>query len=282
MKLKEVLKTTERVERIKIERKSVPIDKLDSMLDYQRDIDMAFVEEKSRDDVFDENEVSTVLVSVRSDSSMKVCDGQHTIAILKRRGYTMVQCELRYGLTVQEENDWFSTENTKRRGQAKKRTLTAQINGTYEKNKEEQDFNNCVKSLGFKLDIYGEVPGDTFKIGCPSRLLNIYKDYVSNGKMDDFIECLDIIKSCFNGDHLSLQWNFLRGMFDFYEAYKEDFDRKRFVKTISKTSPKDIKTKVDTDLYTKKPSLKYAKYFVNEYNSGLSKSRKLKMSKLED
>ena len=51
------------------------------MLDYQRDIDMAFVEEKSRDGVFDENEVSIILISVRPDGSMKVCDGQHTIAI---------------------------------------------------------------------------------------------------------------------------------------------------------------------------------------------------------
>lgn len=113
---------------------------------------------------------------------MKVCDGQHTIAILKRRGYTMVQCELRYGLTEQEENDWFNIENTKRRGQSRKRTLTAQINGTYENNKDEQDFNNCVKSLGFKLDIYGEESGNDFRIGCPAKLLGIYKEYISNEK----------------------------------------------------------------------------------------------------
>ena len=172
MKLKEMLQSTGINGRIKVERKRVPIDKLDSMLDYQRDIDMAFVEEKSRDDVFDENEVSIVLISVRQDGSMKVCDGQHTIAILKKRGYTMVECELRYGLTIQEENDWFNVENTKRRNQSRKRTLTAQINGTYEKNKEEQDFYNCIKSVGFKLDIYGEESGSDFKIGCPANLLN--------------------------------------------------------------------------------------------------------------
>lgn len=268
--------------RIKVERKRVPIDKLDSMLDYQRDIDMAFVEEKSRDDVFDENEVSIVLISVRQDGSMKVCDGQHTIAILKKRGYTMVECELRYGLTIQEENDWFNVENTKRRNQSRKRTLTAQINGTYEKNKEEQDFNNCIKSLGFKLDIYGEEPGNTYKIGCPAKLLEVYKTYDKLNKSEDFIECLDIIKSCFNGDPISLQWSFLRGMFDFYETYCEDFDRKRFIISVGKFSAKDIKTKIDTDIYTKKTSLKYAKFFVDEYNNKLPKTKRLKMSKLED
>lgn len=282
MKLKEMLQSTGINGRIKVERKRVPIDKLDSMLDYQRDIDMAFVEEKSRDDIFDENEVSIVLISVRQDGSMKVCDGQHTIAILKRRGYTMVECELRYGLTIQEENDWFNVENTKRRNQSRKRTLTAQINGTYEKNKEEQDFNNCIKSLGFKLDIYGEEPGNTYKIGCPAKLLEVYKTYSKSNRSENFIECLDIIKSCFNGDPISLQWSFLRGMFDFYETYCEEFDRKRFVVSIGKFSAKDIKTKIDTDIYTKKTSLKYAKFFVDEYNNKLTKTKRLKMSKLED
>ena len=282
MKLKEMLQSTGINGRIKVERKRVPIDKLDSMLDYQRDIDMAFVEEKSRDDVFDENEVSIVLISVRQDGSMKVCDGQHTIAILKKRGYTMVECELRYGLTIQEENDWFNVENTKRRNQSRKRTLTAQINGTYEKNKEEQDFNNCIKSLGFKLDIYGEEPGNTYKIGCPAKLLEVYKTYSKSNRSENFIECLDIIKSCFNGDPISLQWSFLRGMFDFYETYCEEFDRKRFVVSIGKFSAKDIKTKIDTDIYTKKTSLKYAKLFVDEYNNKLTKTKRLKMSKLED
>ena len=282
MKLKEMLQSTGINRRIKVERKRVPIDKLDSMLDYQRDIDMAFVEEKSRDDVFDENEVSIVLISVRQDGSMKVCDGQHTIAILKKRGYTMVECELRYGLTIQEENDWFNVENTKRRNQSRKRTLTAQINGTYEKNKEEQDFNNCIKSLGFKLDIYGEEPGNTYKIGCPAKLLEVYKTYSKSNRSENFIECLDIIKSCFNGDPISLQWSFLRGMFDFYETYCEEFDRKRFIVSIGKFSAKDIKTKIDTDIYTKKTSLKYAKFFVDEYNNKLTKTKRLKMSKLED
>lgn len=282
MKLKEVLKASGKSGRIKIERKSVPIDKLDSMLNYQRDIDMAFVEEKSRDDVFRESEVSVVLVSVRPDGSMKVCDGQHTIAILKRRGYTMVQCELRYGLTEQEENDWFNIENTTRRGQSRKRTLTAQINGTYENNKNEQDFNNCVKSLGFKLDIYGEESGNDFRIGCPAKLLGIYKEYIRNEKKEEFIECLDIVKSCFNGDPVSLHWSFLRGMFDFYETYLDEFDRKRLIEVLSRENIRDIKKDAEPDIRTKKTATKYAKLFVEKYNYKLHKKKQLKMSKLDD
>lgn len=285
MKLKEMLKNTnvtKNVSEKRIERKRVPIDKLDSMSDYQRDIDMGFVEENSKDGVFKESKVSIVLVSVRSDGSMKVCDGQHTIAILKRRGYTTVECELRYGLSEPEENDWFSDENTKRRNQSRKRTLTAQINGTYDEHKDEQDFYNCIKSIGFKLDIYGEESGSDFKIGCPAKLLNIYTEYSKVEKLDCFIECLDIIKACFNGDPVSLKWNFIRGMFDFYEAYYDDFDRKRIVEVLSREDARDIKRDAESDIRTKKASMKYAKLFVEKYNFKLSKKKLLKMSKLED
>lgn len=283
MKLKEMLKVTNTkglVEK-KTERKRVPIDKLDSMLDYQRDIDMQFVEDNSKDGIFKESKVSIVLISVRSDGSMKVCDGQHTIAILKKRGYTTVECELRYGLTEEEENDWFSDENTKRRGQSRKRTLTAQIHGTYDEHKDEQDFYNCLKSIGFKLDIYGEV-GNDFKIKCPAKLLEVYKNYNNADKVDNFIECLDIIKSCFNGDSLSLQWGFIRGMFDFYETYYDEFDRKRLVEVLSRESVIGLKKEADSDFRTKKASLRYAKLFVEKYNYKLAKKKTMKMGKLED
>lgn len=285
MKLKDVLKTTGTTQKKmakKVERKRVPIDKLDSTLSYQRDINMDFVEENSKDGVFDESKVSIVLVSVREDGTMKVCDGQHTIAILKKRGYTTVECELRYGLTEQEENDWFSDENTKRRGQSRKRTLTAQINGTYEKHKDEQDFYNCLKSIGYKLDIYGEEIGSDFRIGCPAKLLNVYKEYNKADKVNCFVECMDIIKSCFNGDSLSLQWSFIRGMFDFYETYHDEFDRKRIVEVLSRENIRDIKKDAESDIRTKKTSLKYAKLFVEKYNYKLPKKKTLKMSMLDD
>lgn len=285
MKLKDVLKptgTTQKKIAKKVERKRVPIDKLDSTLSYQRDINMDFVEENSKDGIFDESKVSIVLVSVREDGTMKVCDGQHTIAILKKRGYTTVECELRYGLTEQEENDWFSDENTKRRGQSRKRTLTAQINGTYEKHKDEQDFYNCLKSIGYKLDIYGEEIGSDFRIGCPAKLLNVYKEYNKADKVNCFVECMDIIKSCFNGDSLSLQWSFIRGMFDFYETYHDEFDRKRIVEVLSRENIRDIKKDAESDIRTKKTSLKYAKLFVEKYNYKLPKKKTLKMSMLDD
>lgn len=267
---------------IKKEYKNIPLDELESMTDYQRPLKQDFIEKMSKPGVFDKDAVECPKVSVRNDGTRKMGDGQHTVAIVRRVGWKSIRCELRYGLTEQEENDWFAQENTKRQPQTTKRILTAKMNGTYQKNKNEQDFNNCIKSIGFKLDIYGEDPGSNYKIGCPKKLLELYKIYVNIGKVDQFIECLDIIKTCFNGETVSLQWNFLRGMFDFYETYHNEFDKRRLIEVLSRENPKDIKKDAESDIRTKKSSTKYAKLFVEKYNYKLSKNKLLKMSKLDD
>ena len=267
---------------IKKEYKNISLDELESMADYQRPLNYAFIEEKSKPGVFDKDAVECPKISVRNDGSRKMGDGQHTVGIVRRVGWKSIRCELRYGLTEQEENDWFAQENTKRQPQSNKRILTAQIRGTYEKNKDEQDFYNCLKSLGFKLDIYGEESGNDFKIGCSASLFNLYKAYIKANKKDSFIECLDIHKTSFNGDPVSLQWSFLRGMFDFYETYSTEFDKKRVVEVLSRENARDLKKDAESDIRTKKASMKYAKLFVEKYNYKLSKTKQLKMSKLDD
>lgn len=267
---------------IKKEYKNMPLDELESMTDYQRPLNYSFIEEKSKPGVFDKDAVECPKISVRNDGTKKMGDGQHTVAIVRRVGWKSIRCELRYGLTEQEENDWFAQENTKRQRQTNKRILTAQIRGTYEKNKDEQDFYNCLKSIGFKLDIYGEDGGTDFKIGCPAKLLTVYKEYNKKNIIDRFIECMDIIKSCFNGNSLSLQWSPIRGMFDFYETYYDEFDRKRVVEVLSRENIRDIKKDAESDIRTKKTSLKYAKLFVEKYNYKLPKKKTLKMSILDD
>lgn len=266
---------------IKKEYRSIPLDELESMASYQRPLNMDFIIEKSKSENFDKNAVECPKVSVRNDGTKKMGDGQHTVAIVRRMGWDTIRCELRYGLTEQEENDWFAQENTKRQPQSSKRILTSRINGTYEKNKFEQDFNTCIKSLGFKLDIYGET-GVDYKIGCPNKLLDVFKMYSRINKVENFTECLDIVKVCFKGHPVSLQWNYLRGMFDFYECYCKEFDREHFVTALSKHNVCDLKKDAESDIRTKKSSMKYAKLFVEKYNYKLPKKKQLKMSLLDD
>jgi len=71
-------------------------------------------------------------------------------------------------------------------------------------------------------------------------------------------------------------------MFDFCETYYDDFDRKRIVEVLSREDVKNIKRDAESDIRTKKASMKYAKLFVEKYNFKLPKKKLLKMSKLED
>ena len=71
-------------------------------------------------------------------------------------------------------------------------------------------------------------------------------------------------------------------MFDFYETYYDEFDRKRIVEVLSRENIRDIKKDATSDIRTKKTSLKYAKLFVEKYNYKLPKKKTLKMSMLDD
>ena len=71
-------------------------------------------------------------------------------------------------------------------------------------------------------------------------------------------------------------------MFDFYETYHVEFDRKRIVEVLSRENIRDIKKDAESDIRTKKTSLKYAKLFVEKYNYKLPKKKTLKMSMLDD
>lgn len=69
---------------------------------------------------------------------------------------------------------------------------------------------------------------------------------------------------------------------NFYETYDKEFDRKRLLNVLSISDPLSIKKEADSDTYTDKTSTKYAKIFVSKYNYKVPKTKRLKMSKLED
>ena len=77
-----------------------------------------------------------------------------------------------------------------------------------------------------------------------------------------FIECMDLVKGCWNGNSKSLQWNYIRGMFDFYETYKGIFDNKRLITSVGEKSPSIIKEIADNDKYTKETIFKICKRFM--------------------
>lgn len=253
----------------------LPIERLNSALSYQRKINKSFVYEKAKDGVFDEREVEEIKVSARQDGSYRICDGQHTVAILAMRGYKTAKCEVRYGLSDKEESDWFTMLNTKHRPQTQRRILISKILGTEDKNGTAHKFYSLVTYAGFEIDLDGSSPKGKNKINCPLFLFNIFKQHLKNNNVRDFYNALIALKYTFHGDPVSLQKNFIDGFFKFYDTYNDRIKLERLMKVMSKTTPDKIKSDIENMRSHEDVKMKYARFFTDSYNKGLKQENKL-------
>ena len=265
-------KVTEHVE--------LPIEFLNSALSYQRKINKSFVYEKSKDEVFDEREVEEIKVSARQDGSYRICDGQHTVAILAMRGYKAARCEVRYGLSDKEESDWFTILNMKHRPQTQRRILISKILGTEDKNGMAHKFYEWVTYAGFEIDLDGSSPKGKYKINCPLFLFNIFKQHIKNNRLIDFYHALVALKFTFYGDPISLQKNFIDGFFKFYDTYTDSIKLERFRKIMNKTTPEKIKNDIENTRSYEDTNMRYARFFLDSYNKGLKQENRLNAGQL--
>lgn len=143
-------------------------------------------------------------------------------------------------------------------------------------------FEHYVKALGFTLDEYRAYPKRKYCICCVASLRSAYGEYKGHNKIDKFVNNLELIKTCFDGKESSLQWAFIKGMFIFCDVYEEQLSIERIVKVFTCIDSDDIKKEAKSDKYTAQLYLKYTKVFVNKYNKGLKKDKRLKMSALDD
>lgn len=257
--------------------KWIDMELLHSGLTYQRPIDNSFIEDKVKN--FNKNEVDPPCVSYRN-GKYNVVDGQHTIVICKTVGWKKIKCEVREGLSVEEENDWFVITNTKHRAQSKNRILNGRYFSGVDNNL--NTLIKCLSSVGYKLRT-ADIDNKSGVINASETIENIFSDM----KEESFIRFIALHQAIWNGEDFSLQASFLKGFAKFYTTYVEVFDEKRCITVFSKAnkkrkSPSDIRKEADDDKYTKDIGIRYARIFVNYYNSSLAKCNKLKMSKLED
>lgn len=258
----------------------VKVDKLHSGLAYQRPIDMNFVREKVEN--FDEAEVDAPCVSVSindlGEKEYHTIEGQHTVAIVRQKGWGEIRCEVKYNLTEEEENEWFYQKNTKKRNQTSNRLLNAQISGGFDKTT-----NNLISSLetvGYKIRSK-DVKTKRGVINAGTSLKRVFQ-YMNKV---DFEKCMELHSCTWAGDKKSLSISFLKGMCKFYTTYKRKLDPLRFSTALS-----DKKVEIDTivkeatgDNYTQGMDLKYAKVLVKYYNKDLrTDTKRLKPSLLED
>lgn len=232
---------------------------------YQRELKQSKVSKIVR--AFNPYLVNAIKVSYR-DGKMFVFDGQHTVAALKaRRGGRdcMVDCKVFYGLTRLDEMELFIQQN----GESSAVATREKFKALY--NMGDPDICGMVRAC----EMSGLVC-DFVAAKAPNRILavnTIFKAYKQLNE-EEFKDMLMIIKEAWRGIPDSLTAEIIGGMTRFYLAYRGDFNRKRLVSCLSKSSP--IAIVRDGKVSATSGPVRFARVILGIYN------RKTQNGRLED
>ena len=204
------------------------------------------------------------------DGVYYVIDGQHRVAALRRLyndDYKVV-CKLATDLTLEEQNEWFAELATNEKAQSLKSVVTAKINS-----KAYPEYQELVEDL--------RKSGLSLKLTNKGRQSNAIKANATIIKLhnqlpqSDFIECMSILRSLWNGNSSSLTASFLEGWSYFYTLYHKHWDIKTLFDKLSIESASSISkhAKALADLKTYTLQQCYAKEFLTLYNGRSRKYR---------
>lgn len=256
---------------VKVKYEKINVVLLHSGLAYQRKVtDMKRVKDIATN--WDKKLFQNPCVSLR-EGMYNVIDGQHTIAAYKMRfgEKSEIVCKVAYGLTQEEESEWFYDETKKGRKQSLNTIYNARLQA---KDDKLISIIEDLKQTGLMLQI--NVPSGKCVIKALKRIEEIH-DEMNN---IDFIACFKLLHDTWNGDTDSLKEAFIKGIVKFYNTYKGEFDTNRFITALANSSPKNIKSEADNDMYAKDKAISYARIMAEKYNYKLRKIPTLNVGKL--
>lgn len=216
---------------------------------------------------FDWERVQPLDISYR-DGKYNVVNGQHRLFAIRKKFANSVKpvlipCCVRTGLTEIDEMKLFSDLA---RGTRSINNLELFKSDYGRGVKEIVEMVDMAREIGFIVDFTNSKSKN--RITVLKDLLNIYSE-LNN---EDYKKFLKLIKDTWDGDSISLQKDFLLGVFEFYRLYKYDFDNKRFKKQLTNYSPNDIKRVGETDRLSGK-TIGCAKAIFIKYNQNLKVNR---------
>lgn len=181
---------------------------------------------------FDPNQVNPALVSFR-DGKYYIIDGQHTaLAIYELNGNdggTLIYCDVREGLTYQQEAKLFYDYNTNKT----QPTIADKIwSLVCAGNHEAIEFKDIIERSGYT---FGRKTTNTINpIGTCWKIYNR-----PNGAVR-LEEILTLIHDTWPTNTAAANIDMLKGMEEFFKNHGSTFDRERFVRTFSIIDPKTI------------------------------------------
>ena len=243
--------------------KNIPFNQL-GKAGYNRGINRGHVNRIKRN--FHEDMVQPAIVSFR-DGKYWIIDHQHqTQAIYELNGSdpnTLIMCDVKTGLTYEQEADLYYRLNTG----TKSLSFAEKLIGRIEANDPEAvDFRDTVEACGYVIS-----GGANNTLRAASTAWKVYSK--ENGK-DALTEILTLTLACWPNDRNSADSRIIDGIALFLKHHKSEYKRERFVKAMSMTTPSMI-VRNATAFYrqttNKLFTMPYCTYteLVSCYNAGL-------------
>lgn len=252
----------------KITTTPVPINKMESGLFYQRPTS-DYKRIQLMADNWCEALYEPISLSFRNGKYF-IIDGQHRVsAMVKRFGENYAPiCKVATDLTEQEESEWFAELASSEKSQTLNAVVAAKISS-----KAYPEYTKLTEDL-YRAGLYLKL---TFKgrknnaIKANATIIKLHNQFSQN----DFVDCMSILRSLWNGNSSSLTASFLEGWSYFYTLYHNQWDLKTLFSKLSVESASQISkhAKALADLKTYTLQQCYAKEFVTLYNGRSRKYR---------
>ena len=231
---------------------------------YNRGINRAHVNKIKRD--FHEDMVQPAIVSFR-DKRYWIIDHQHqTQAIYERNNCdpnTPIRCDVRTGLTYEEEADLYYRLNTGSKPLAFADKMVGLIES---KDGQALDFRDTVESFGYVIG------GNTNRsLKAISRVWSIFN---KEGGKETLSKILSITRFCWPDNPNGVDSRIMDGLVLFLEHHENEYQAVHLIKALASVDPHQI-VKNSTTFYKQMDSkaftMPYCTYTVilNSYNSGL-------------
>lgn len=235
---------------------------------YNRGISRAHVNKIKRD--FHEDMVQPAIVSFR-DGKYWVIDHQHqSQAIYELNGSdpdTLITCEVKTGLTYEQEADLYYRLNTGSKQLSSADKIIGQVEA---KDPKALEFRDIVETYGY---VIGGSTNNTLR--AVSAAWNIFNKKDGTNVL---AEILSITNASWPNQRDSAQADIIRGLDMFLKHHRHEYKRQRLIKALSLDKPQAIVKKGDTyckQMDSKSHTKPYCVYsvIVQCYNSGLRRGK---------
>lgn len=211
---------------------------------------------------FDPFKAGAILVSYR-DGDYWILDGQHRTIGAKIAGHDRIMCNIKEGLTLEEEARFFYTQDDLNRAVSTIDKFEARLIG-----KEEVAL-KIKRILDDKGITISRGSGD-FHISAVGALEYIYASLNANG----LSRCLDLILETWDGENKSLQSNIMKGVSELIKRFGYEMEDDIFVKQLSSVNVDKINRQAKSATYhddTNKGA--YAKVMFEYHNKRLRSNK---------